>query len=170
MVMEAIIESLKDLEVSHPQAEDQMAAIDTPDAAGRKNSIDRIEDDASNIGQPVSSSSETSSDKEEKQAPSGEPVGVPTTVASEHTCTSSPDSSIISNSCMSTLKSGSAGTSARSDAAASVQSSSDGDMSSSTKATLTVERSPSNHIMDGLMRRWDLNFFRNGRQKSSTGS
>jgi hypothetical protein len=34
-------------------------------------------------------------------------------------------------------------------------------LSGNTKATLTVERNPANHIMDGLLRRWDL--FRNGR-------
>ncbi|KAI3524047.1 hypothetical protein L1887_02661 [Cichorium endivia] len=39
--------------------------------------------------------------------------------------------------------------------------SSDADMADRTKATVTVERTPSGNIMDGLLRRWDLNFFKN---------
>ncbi|KAK1414146.1 hypothetical protein QVD17_29887 [Tagetes erecta] len=38
--------------------------------------------------------------------------------------------------------------------------SSDADMADRTKATVTVERSQSNNIMDGLLKRWDLNFFK----------
>jgi hypothetical protein len=38
-------------------------------------------------------------------------------------------------------------------------------LSGNTKATLTVERNPAGHIMDGLLRRWDFNLFRNGRWK-----
>ncbi|GKE06616.1 hypothetical protein Tco_1398634, partial [Tanacetum coccineum] len=40
-------------------------------------------------------------------------------------------------------------------------SSSDTDMVDRTKATVTVEKTPSSNIMDGLLRRWDLNFFKN---------
>lgn len=38
--------------------------------------------------------------------------------------------------------------------------SSDADMADRTKATVTVERSQSNNIMDGLLKRWDFNFFK----------
>ncbi|XP_051152814.1 uncharacterized protein LOC127266575 [Andrographis paniculata] len=41
------------------------------------------------------------------------------------------------------------------------QSSSEADMADQTKVTVRVEKSPSSNIMDGLLRRWDLNFFRN---------
>ncbi|XP_076927316.1 uncharacterized protein LOC143590852 [Bidens hawaiensis] len=44
---------------------------------------------------------------------------------------------------------------------ASVVSSSDADMSDGTRATVTVERSPSSNIMDGLLKRWDFSFFKN---------
>nr|ABK94721.1 unknown [Populus trichocarpa] len=47
------------------------------------------------------------------------------------------------------------------DTSGSIHGSIDTDLSGNTKATLTVERNPANHIMDGLLRRWDL--FRNGR-------
>ncbi|KAF2287816.1 hypothetical protein GH714_002818 [Hevea brasiliensis] len=49
-------------------------------------------------------------------------------------------------------------TSGRSDTSGSIQSSIDTDLSSNTKATLTVERNPASHIMDGLLRRWDFSF------------
>ncbi|KAJ0724573.1 putative acylglycerol lipase [Helianthus annuus] len=42
----------------------------------------------------------------------------------------------------------------------SVVGSSDADVADRTKATVTVERSPSSNIMDGLLKRWDLNFFK----------
>lgn len=41
------------------------------------------------------------------------------------------------------------------------QSSSEVDMADRTKVTVKVEKNPTNNIMDGLLRRWDLNFFRN---------
>lgn len=41
------------------------------------------------------------------------------------------------------------------------QSSSSTDMVGHTKATVTVVKNPSGNIMDGLMRRWDLSFFKN---------
>ncbi|XP_076898813.1 uncharacterized protein LOC143552484 isoform X2 [Bidens hawaiensis] len=42
-----------------------------------------------------------------------------------------------------------------------VVSSSDADMSDGTRATVTVERSPSSNIMDGFLKRWDFSFFKN---------
>ncbi|CAJ1962351.1 unnamed protein product [Sphenostylis stenocarpa] len=48
------------------------------------------------------------------------------------------------------------------DNSASIQSSSDTDISHNTKATVTVIKNPSSgHVLNGLMRRWDFNFFRN---------
>ncbi|XP_057429313.1 uncharacterized protein LOC130722568 isoform X2 [Lotus japonicus] len=43
----------------------------------------------------------------------------------------------------------------------SLKNSSENDISHKTKATLTVIRNPSNHVVNGLIRRWDFNFFRN---------
>ncbi|GKF26795.1 hypothetical protein Tco_0082689 [Tanacetum coccineum] len=43
----------------------------------------------------------------------------------------------------------------------SIVSSSDADMVVRTKATFTVGKTLSSNIMDGLLRRWDLNFFNN---------
>jgi len=47
------------------------------------------------------------------------------------------------------------------DSSASLQSSSDTDISHNTKATVTVIKNPTGHVLNGLMRRWDFNFFRN---------
>lgn len=42
----------------------------------------------------------------------------------------------------------------------SVVSSSNADVADRTKAMVTVEKGPSSNIMDGLLKRWDLNFFK----------
>jgi len=47
------------------------------------------------------------------------------------------------------------------DSSASLQSSSDTDISHNTKATVTVIKNPTGHVLNGLLRRWDFNFFRN---------
>ncbi|XP_022642719.1 uncharacterized protein LOC106775119 isoform X3 [Vigna radiata var. radiata] len=47
------------------------------------------------------------------------------------------------------------------DSSASLQSSSDIDISHNTKATVTVIKNPTGNVLNGLMRRWDFNFFRN---------
>lgn len=41
------------------------------------------------------------------------------------------------------------------------QGSSEADVADGTKVTLKVVKNPTSNIMDGLLRRWDLNFFRN---------
>ncbi|TKY72092.1 YqkD protein [Spatholobus suberectus] len=51
------------------------------------------------------------------------------------------------------------------DSSASLQSSSDTDISHKTKATLTVIKNPASHVLNGLIRRWDFNFFRNSHKR-----
>ena len=166
--MEAIIESLKDLEMRCPQTEEQpKACADTSESLQKDETNSR---DASSTTEKCSSlpPETTSIPVDHHQAPfetESTLVINSSNVALEHT---SPDTSVSSvepafDSPPSTLESGSKGTSARSDSSAIIQSSSAADMSASTKATVTVVRNPSNNIMDGLMRRWDLNFFRNSR-------
>ncbi|XWS35067.1 hypothetical protein CRYUN_Cryun21dG0094300 [Craigia yunnanensis] len=168
MFMEAIIESLKDLEMQRLQTEEQPeACADSSESLQKDETNSR---DTISITEKCSSLSpeSTSTPVEHHQAPfetESTLVINSFNVALEHT---SPDTSVSSvepafDSPPSTLESGSTRTSAGSDTSASIQSSSDADMSASTKATVTVVRNPSNNIMDGLMRRWDLNFFRNSR-------
>ncbi|XP_057757520.1 uncharacterized protein LOC130976626 [Arachis stenosperma] len=52
-----------------------------------------------------------------------------------------------------------------SDSSTSVQSSSETDISHNTRATLTVVRTPTANVLNGLMRRWDFNLFRNDRSR-----
>ena len=168
MFMEAIIQSLKDLEARRPQTEEQpKVCADSSESLQKDETNSR---DASSTTDKCSSlpPETTSIPVDHHQAPfetDSTLVINSTNVTLEHT---SPDTSVSSvrpafDTPPSTLESGSTGTSARSDTSVSIQSSSDADMSASTKATVTVVQNPSNNIMDGLRRRWDLNFFRNSR-------
>ena len=191
MFMEAVIKSLKDLEMRHPHAEDHGTAL--PESSKKDN-------------QDASSTAEHSSKKENEDASStavhNGPIGtdpVPDTGTDRHVdaCSSteqcgssksqptpatsdqnsvadqpSPDTSVASvelafDTPKSFIGSESTGTtSANSDGSGSMSfqsSSSDADLAGNTKATVTVVKNPANHIMDGLMRRWDFNFFRNNR-------
>ncbi|KAK7245783.1 hypothetical protein RIF29_40633 [Crotalaria pallida] len=69
--------------------------------------------------------------------------------------TPSLDTSSLSKSCSTTSAP------ALKDSTASVQCSTYTDISHKTKVSLTVVRNPTGHVMNGLMRRWDFNFFRN---------
>ncbi|XWS13579.1 hypothetical protein CRYUN_Cryun36dG0049000 [Craigia yunnanensis] len=167
MFMEAIIESLKDLEMRRPQTEEQpKVCADSSESLQKDETNSR---DTSSTTEKCSSlppaTEATSIPVDHHQAPFETESTIvinSTNVTLEHT---SPDTSVSSvgpafDTSPSTMESGNTGTSARSDTSASIQSSSDADMSASTKATVTVVQNPSNNIMDGLMRRWDLNFFR----------
>lgn len=165
--MEAIIESLKDLDMRQPQTEEQAKACADSSESAKKDEIngrDTCSTTEKSGSLPLES---TSTQVVHHQIPfetqstlviNGSNVGL------EH---ASPDTSVSSlghafDTPLSTEESVSTSC-ARTDTSAITQSSSDADMSGSTKATVTVVRNPSNNIMDGLMRRWDLNFFRNSR-------
>ncbi|KAL9407959.1 hypothetical protein AB3S75_046488 [Citrus x aurantiifolia] len=166
MFMEAVIMSLKDLEMRHPEAEQPTSVA----ADSFKSSGQGATNDCSTTDHCKPSESETSSSSIEQLRP----------IYTESTSTSlvnsrnlapqhpSPDTSVSSvgdafDTPPSSVESASTGTSARTDtsATASTQSSADADVSSNTKATVTVVKNPAGHVMEGLMRRWDLNFFRN---------
>ncbi|KAH9765388.1 Hydrolase 4 domain-containing protein [Citrus sinensis] len=166
MFMEAVIMSLKDLEMRHPEVEQPTSVA----ADSFKSSGQGATNDCSTTDHCKPSESETSSSSIEQLRP----------IYTESTSTSlvnsrnlapqhpSPDTSVSSvgdafDTPPSSVESASTGTSARTDtsATASTQSSADADVSSNTKATVTVVKNPAGHVMEGLMRRWDLNFFRN---------
>ncbi|KAL5782455.1 hypothetical protein ACOSP7_007484 [Xanthoceras sorbifolium] len=162
MFMEAVIMSLKDLEMRHPEAEVQATSVTT-------DSIDSSQKDNLNDFPTTenckSVETETTSILVPQKAESTyiSLVNGPDLASQQ----ASPDSSMSSagppfDTPPSIMESASTATSSQSDSA-SVQSSSDADVSNSTKATLTIERNPSGHIMEGLMRRWDFSFFRNNR-------
>ncbi|KAJ6719781.1 ALPHA/BETA-HYDROLASE [Salix purpurea] len=166
MFMAAVIESLKDLEVRHPNAEGQPASVGPASVkspqidSGEASSI--VEHD-NPLNTPTSTSvrqhdplktESTSSSAVNDQNLATEGPSPATSASSVGTVFDTPSS---------IMRSESTTTSSRSDISGSVRSSTDTDMSGNTKATLTVERNPAGHIMDGLLRKWDFNLFRNGR-------
>ncbi|CAN0856216.1 Uncharacterized protein YqkD [Linum grandiflorum] len=138
MVMEAIIASLKDMEVP-----------------------------ANNASGTESSQSSTPAATPSKTEHCDSPMSVPTSTSEEEP-TMSKTPALKSNGEVSPSSGNSesrTSSSGSSDTSAGIEN--ETDLSGKTKATLTVERNPSTststHIMDGLMRRWDFNLFKNNR-------
>lgn len=162
MFMEAVIESLKDLEMRHPNAEGQPASVSPASVKySQKDSGDAssIVEHGNPLNTPTSTSvkqktESTSSLAVNDQNLATEGPSPATSAASVGTTFDTPSSIMGSESTT---------TSSRSDTSGSVHSSTGSDLSGNTKATLTVERNPAGHVMDGLLRRWDFNLFRNGR-------
>lgn len=184
--MEAVIESLKDLEMRCPKAEEKQpsSSNNCPESA------EKDEQNASMIsessGPPSSECTSTpvdncSSQKEDccsRTDSTSTPVdndlpplrdSIAISAITDHNLAPEPafqdtsiSSAVAALDSQSPLESASTVTSTSGDTLASMQGATDvQDMSANTKATVTVVRNPANHIMDGLMRRWDLNFFRN---------
>lgn len=173
MLMEAVMESLKDLEVQNPKAEQ-------PPASSIANvSAEPSDKDDSHSSQEISKpmQKESSLFKYNTDAKS-----ITISIASEESVQLKAESNTISavsesssiggtqpplpqDNTLSVTESSNTSGSARSDSSASLQSSSDTDISHNTTATVTVVRNPAGHIMDGLMRRWDFNFFKNSNSR-----
>ncbi|KAK6913861.1 hypothetical protein RJ641_021182 [Dillenia turbinata] len=150
MFMEAVLESLKDFELRQ--------------SSGHAETSSTISNDPSKTTQEGDQRPSTAEHSKTVTPEVAQPTPVKETddldLSSEH---HSPDSS---DSRVDTLSSGTESsmiTSVHTDSSMGTQSSSDTNIAANTKATVTVVRNPSNHIMDGLMRRWDFNFFRNNR-------
>ncbi|KAM0962887.1 hypothetical protein ACFX13_022373 [Malus domestica] len=169
MFMEAVILSLKDLEMRGPQAEEQPPG-DTPDSL-KSSQKDDQRDDASpaekrelleteststsvgHLGSLKTESTSTSVSKSHNSRPEDQSR---TRVPSTEPALQTP---------LSIMENGSAGPSSQSDTSESIQSTSDGDLSAKTTATVTVVKNPASNVMDGLIRRWDFNFFRNNHSR-----
>ncbi|KAM7485178.1 hypothetical protein LguiA_001187 [Lonicera macranthoides] len=145
MFMEAVIESLKDLETRHPTAEEQQSnGVANPPKPSQKDG-------------PQDSNSSTR----------GHIRVDPATISTANGSDLGPEllSSMVcaANGAPSSNDSISTGTSTRTDVSVGARSNSDTEIDDRTKATVTVVKNPTNNIMDGLLRRWDLNFFKNSR-------
>ncbi|XP_062176871.1 uncharacterized protein LOC133881839 [Alnus glutinosa] len=166
MFMEAVLESLKDLEMKQPQAGEPPGIS----ASSIKPSHKDLQD-ASPTERGVPLETESTSTSVQDCGPSKSESTNTSVVNAQNLASErpSPNRNAAAGPAFDApspgMETGTTGTSARSDTSASTQSSSDADMSANTKATLTVERNPAGHIMDGLMRRWDLNFFRNSNNR-----
>ncbi|KAK7292361.1 hypothetical protein RIF29_08139 [Crotalaria pallida] len=172
MLMQAMIESLKDMDIGNPQAEQPPASsVSTVSVeTSVKDDSRAASQEISRPGESESSLVKHSTDSKFKSistapgsdsASVSEPTPVPT-VSSVGAPSSPlpplPDTSSIT-------ESSNISGSSRSNSSVSVQSSSDADISHNTKATVTVVRNPAGHVMDGLMRRWDFNFFKNSNNR-----
>lgn len=160
MFMEAVIESLKDLEIRHPHVEEQQSSVSTEpqphepsrrdnpgDAAARECSVSSLTaDPATAIATATATAGSAANDNDmvfELHSPDTSISSIATPLngvsrESEYTRDSS---------C--------------SDSSVGIQSSSETDSADGTKATVIVIKNPTSNIMDGLLRRWDLNFFKN---------
>ncbi|KAH0992796.1 hypothetical protein GBA52_004279 [Prunus armeniaca] len=169
MFMEAVILSLKDLEMRHPQAEEQPPG-DTP-GSKLSQKDDRL-DDASPAEQRELLETESTSTSVGHHG-SSKTESTCTSVVEAHdsrpedqTCTKVPSTEPALQTPPSIMDLGSSGPSTQSDTPpASIQSTSDSDMSANTTATVTVVKNPASNVMDGLIRRWDFNFFRNNHSR-----
>ncbi|KAI5349679.1 PREDICTED: alpha/beta-Hydrolases superfamily [Prunus dulcis] len=169
MFMEAVILSLKDLEMRHPQAEEQPPG-DTP--GSKLSQKDDWLDDASPAEQRELLETKSTSTSVGHHG-SSKTESTCTSVVEAHdsrpedqTRTKVPSTEPASQTPPSIMDLGSSGPSTQSDTPpASIQSTSDSDMSANTTATVTVVKNPASNVMDGLIRRWDFNFFRNNHSR-----
>ncbi|KAA8527540.1 hypothetical protein F0562_034745 [Nyssa sinensis] len=152
MFMEAIIESLKDLEMRHPNVEEHPSGVSTY----HSKPVQKDEpDDSSPPEHCMSMKIETTHTPSEKGSDLGPQLQSPDTNVSSMGPVPVTTPSLVDSE--------STGTSDSSDTSMGAQCSTDADLADRTKATVTVVKNPTSNIMDGLMKRWDFNFFRNSR-------
>ncbi|XP_020225871.1 uncharacterized protein LOC109807698 isoform X2 [Cajanus cajan] len=188
MLMEAVMESLKDLEVQNPHTEQPTSssvstmsvAVESSDKDASSKEISRsMETESSSLKDTTYSKSKTTSSASEECEPLNggsnsisvnhsqslvsEPSPVPSLSLEAPQLQLQPQlpPPMAPADASSVTESSNTSGSARSDSSASFQSSSETDISHNTKATVTVVRNPAGHVMDGLIRRWDFNFFKN---------
>ncbi|CAK7332973.1 unnamed protein product [Dovyalis caffra] len=166
MFMEAVIESLKDLEVRHPNAEGQLASV----SPASVKSSQKDKQDASSIVEHGNLLNTPTSSSVKQHDPLKTESTSSSAVNDQNLATEDPSPARSASSVGTAfdtpppmLESESTTTSSCSDTSGSIHGTTDTDLSGNTKATLTVERNPASHVMDGLLRRWDFNLFRNGR-------
>ncbi|XP_023547926.1 uncharacterized protein LOC111806722 [Cucurbita pepo subsp. pepo] len=177
MLMEAVMESLKDFKMKNTQEEEQASSVvctDTKDVLQKDEcGISRIDHcgvlhpeatSTSNdhFSQLKAESASTSEEYSISSKPESTSVVRDSNSVSDRSCSDKSESSIGVPAPAGTE---SAGASSCSNTPASSQRSAEADLSANTKATVTVVRNPATHIMDGLIRRWDLNFFRNNQNR-----
>nr|GMD77376.1 Alpha/beta hydrolase fold [Ipomoea batatas] len=140
MIMEAVKESLKDLETRPSRAEELSSSTKQPE------SLSDHDSQGSAMEQPVPSN-------ESPMTPivtNGHGSAPELQVADTNKTSAGPPNLIPS-----------ANKSENSGASVDIPSSASIDLVDHTKVTVTVIKNPTSNIMNGLLRRWDLNFFRN---------
>ncbi|XP_026453985.1 uncharacterized protein LOC113355365 isoform X1 [Papaver somniferum] len=167
MLMEAVLQSLKDLDNKHTN-EAQSPSVDTksPESSSSRkdNSKSFQEENSRSSGTDcTTSTSENANDL----ASSNMKIISAATEQQQHTVPTGPSTteskssaalSKLRNAVKSSSLSNAPNTSGSKSPAPPTQ---DEDISGGTRATITVQKNPSSNIMDGLMHRWGLNFFKN---------
>uniref|UniRef100_A0A1D1XWE5 Uncharacterized protein yqkD n=1 Tax=Anthurium amnicola TaxID=1678845 RepID=A0A1D1XWE5_9ARAE len=164
MIMEAVMESLRDLEIQHAQG--QQSHVESADLLGPLGGMKSPDTEHHELLTTNGCSASTSNSCDEdasgslvsEKSPSTEcvaressepPLFLPTTMSINGTeSIQSPGSSYVTSASVETSDIGS--------------SSEDADSSAGTRATLVVQKNPSGHILDGLIHRWG-GLFRNSR-------
>ncbi|XP_075085608.1 uncharacterized protein LOC107759544 isoform X1 [Nicotiana tabacum] len=148
ILMKAVLESLKDLEVKPPPAEQVSSKV--------------VEE----LPQPLQDSKEESAST--KQCTPSKEISASAIFSNGHDSDAKVQiqdtdkvSATPANSTLLAKEVKSNGASSHRDTSISNQSSFNVDVVDGTKATVTVVKNPTSNIMDGLLRRWDLNFFKN---------
>lgn len=173
MLMEAVVMSLKDLEMRHYSENDPLPDTSTESFGssqkdGQATSSTTELSEASKTDSISTSASEVNGQNQtfdafcDANTPSSSPSCDNPPAATQSDANSLSKSPLENAQQVTELgveKASSVGTEGPTD----MQSPLDTDMSGNTRATLTVVRNPSSNIMDGLMRRWDFGLFRNNR-------
>ncbi|KAG1331732.1 hypothetical protein COCNU_02G017000 [Cocos nucifera] len=166
MFMEAIMESLKDLEMRQPQ--DLPSNLETATSMS-SDAMDAVVADCNGPSETVRTSMRESNEDATKACTAGsngasEAVGtskacaVGSNGASEAVGSSIPPSANLDSTVDPAPMSSAACTSM--DGSSTIQ---DADMAAGIRATLIVQKNPASHIVDGLAHRWGLKFFRSNR-------
>ncbi|MCL7036217.1 hypothetical protein MKW94_026691 [Papaver nudicaule] len=168
MLMEAVLESLKDLEIK-PQNEAQSPNVDTksPESSLHKDDSKSfsLEENCRSSGTDCTTSTSESTDDVASSnmkvtSAAVEQPQLQRTVITAPTTESKPSPALskLRNVVKSSTQNNAPNTSGTKGPAPPIE---DDDMSGGTRATITVQKNPSSNIMDGLMHRWGLNFFKN---------
>lgn len=147
--MEAIIESLKDMELRQPQ-EILQSNVDTAsnDQSSHETEASTLESNGLS-SKAVGSTISASSISESSEIPGADTARL-SLPAESSTLNDSMGGEDTSDS-------------AQSSACGSSSNQPDANTADGMRATLVVQKNPSSHIMEGLAHRWRLNFFKSGR-------
>ena len=170
--MEAVILSLKDLEMRHPQpqGEEQPPSV-RPDSSKSSQKDENPESASSAERHDLLKTESISTSVQQCGLSKTESTSISTTktqvseLKHQTPTTREPSTGPVPDAPPSLKQSESSGPSTQDVTSSSSQSSSETDLSAKTKATLTVERNPASNVMDGLIRRWDFSFFRNNQSR-----
>lgn len=169
MFMEAVTESTKDRDIRNPQVEQptisnvitmsvEPSDRDDSQSHGSSHEISKpVETESSLVKHSMHSTTQTTSAASDVCEPLKAESNSIAVIHSQKLVSEPSPAPLLDTSSGNTENA----SSSHSDSSASLQCSSDTDISHNTKATLTVIRNPAGLVMNGLMRRWDFNFFRN---------